>query len=48
MEMGFSELRAQKALVKTSNKGIEDAINWLSEHLEDADIESAGLWPTQG
>ncbi|KAL1508450.1 hypothetical protein AB1Y20_004553 [Prymnesium parvum] len=39
MEMGFSELRAQKALVKTSNTGIEPAVNWLSEHLEDEDID---------
>ena len=39
VEMGFTELRAQKALVKTSNGGIENAINWLSEHLEDADID---------
>lgn len=39
IEMGFTELRAQKALVKTSNSGIEGAINWLTEHLEDADID---------
>ena len=39
VEMGFTELRAQKALVKTSNAGIEGAINWLTEHLEDADID---------
>ena len=39
IEMGFTELRAQKALVKTSNAGIEGAINWLTEHLEDADID---------
>jgi len=39
VDMGFSELRAQKALVKTSNAGIEGAINWLTEHLEDADID---------
>ena len=39
VEMGFSEHRAQKALVKTSNAGIEGAINWLTEHLEDADID---------
>jgi len=39
VDMGFSELRAQKALVKTSNAGVENAINWLTEHLEDADID---------
>jgi len=41
VEMGFTEVRAQKALVKTSNAGIEGAINWLTEHLEDADIDDA-------
>ena len=39
VEMGFTELRAQKALVLTSNGGIEGAINWLTNHLEDADID---------
>ncbi len=39
VEMGFTELRAQKALVKTANAGIEGAINWLTAHLEDADID---------
>ena len=43
VEMGFSELRAQKALVMTSNGGIEGAINWLTEHLEDADIDDANF-----
>ena len=41
VEMGFPELRAQKALLKTSNAGLEGAINWLTEHLEDADIDDA-------
>jgi len=39
LDMGFSQLRAEKALVKTSNGGIEAAINWLTAHLEDADID---------
>lgn len=39
MEMGFSELRAEKALYKVDNAGVEHAINWLSEHAEDADID---------
>ena len=34
VEMGFTETRAQKALVKVSNGGVEPAINWLAEHLE--------------
>ena len=38
-EMGFSQLRAEKALLATSNAGIEPAVNWLSEHLEDAGID---------
>jgi len=39
IDMGFTQLRAEKALVKTSNGGIEAAVNWLTEHLEDADID---------
>jgi len=39
LEMGFTQLRAEKALVRTSNGGLEAAINWLTEHLEDADID---------
>jgi len=38
-DMGFSELRAEKALYKTDNAGIEHAVNWLAEHGEDADID---------
>lgn len=38
-DMGFSELRAEKALYKTDGGGIEHAINWLAEHGEDADID---------
>jgi len=39
MEMGFSELRAEKALFKTDNAGLEHAINWLAEHENDEDID---------
>ena len=39
LDMGFSQLRAEKALVSTSNGNIEAAINWLTAHLEDADID---------
>lgn len=38
-EMGFTELRAEKALYKTDNAGVEHAIGWLGEHGEDADID---------
>lgn len=39
MEMGFSELRAEKALIMTDNQGLEFAVNWLGDHGEDADID---------
>mmetsp|Transcript_37482 Transcript_37482/g.84508 ORF Transcript_37482/g.84508 Transcript_37482/m.84508 type:complete len:480 (-) Transcript_37482:75-1514(-) len=45
MEMGFSELRAEKALFKTDNAGLEHAVNWLSDHAEDADIDLPLLKP---
>ncbi|KAI9914138.1 hypothetical protein PsorP6_005417 [Peronosclerospora sorghi] len=38
-EMGFDDLRSRKALLATDNQGLEMAINWLSEHQEDADID---------
>lgn len=39
VEMGFSQLRAEKACVRTQNAGIEAAVNWLGDHLADADID---------
>lgn len=39
LEMGFSELRAEKALFKTDNAGLDQGIQWLSDHAEDADID---------
>lgn len=39
MEMGFDEMKAEKALYVTDNQGVEFAVNWLGEHGEDADIE---------
>lgn len=38
--MGFPHNRAAKALYNTGNKSAEDAMNWLFEHLEDADIDA--------
>ena len=38
-DMGFTDLRAQKALLFTGNKDAEDALNWLVEHQDDADID---------
>jgi len=45
MEMGFSELRSEKALYKTDNVGLEYAVNWLGDHSEDADIDLPLLKP---
>jgi len=45
MEMGFSELRAEKALFKTDNASLQHAVNWLAEHEDDADIDLPLLPP---
>jgi hypothetical protein len=39
VEMGFDEMKAEKALYKTDNASVEHAVNWLGDHAEDADIE---------
>merc|ERR1740121_1000457 len=39
LEMGFSELRAEKALYNTDNASVVHAVNWLGEHGEDEDID---------
>merc|ERR1711862_699557 len=44
-EMGFDEMKAEKALYKTDNQGVEFAVNWLGEHMEDADIDLPMLPP---
>lgn len=38
--MGFPENRATKALYNTGNKSAEEAMNWLFEHLEDANLDA--------
>jgi len=43
--MGFSTARATRALHFSGNSTIECAINWLSEHQEDADIDEMPLVP---
>ncbi|KAJ4756079.1 Ubiquitinyl hydrolase 1 [Rhynchospora pubera] len=37
--MGFNYLHCQKAAIKTSNAGVEEAMNWLLSHMEDPDID---------
>lgn len=37
--MGFPRTRCEKALYKTGNSGTDTAMNWLFEHMEDADID---------
>ncbi|PKA50764.1 Ubiquitin carboxyl-terminal hydrolase 14 [Apostasia shenzhenica] len=37
--MGFSYLHCQKAAIKTSNAGVEEAMNWLLSHMDDPDID---------
>lgn len=39
LEMGFNELRSRKALLATDGQGLELAINWISEHQDDPDID---------
>lgn len=38
--MGFPTIRCQKALLATGNSDPETAMNWLFEHMDDADIDA--------
>eukprot|EP01116_Phalansterium_solitarium_P022303 TRINITY_DN7315_c0_g1_i1.p1 TRINITY_DN7315_c0_g1~~TRINITY_DN7315_c0_g1_i1.p1 ORF type:complete len:786 (+),score=243.20 TRINITY_DN7315_c0_g1_i1:82-2439(+) len=40
MSMGFSRVRAERALHSTGNSGAEAAMNWLFEHMDDPDIDT--------
>ncbi|KAF7112199.1 hypothetical protein RHSIM_RhsimUnG0257500 [Rhododendron simsii] len=40
VSMGFNNLHCQKAAINTSNAGVEEAMNWLLSHMDDADIDS--------
>ncbi|CAN0496121.1 unnamed protein product, partial [Ectocarpus sp. 8 AP-2014] len=37
--MGFAEVRAKKALMFGNGNDLENAVNWLMEHQEDAGID---------
>jgi hypothetical protein len=39
LEFGFTQVRAEKALVLTQNRSIEAAMDWLTLHENDADID---------
>lgn len=39
MEMGFAEIRAKKGLMFGNGNDMENAVNWIMEHQEDADID---------
>ncbi len=44
-DMGFSSNKALRALHFTGNANLEQAVNWLVEHGEDADIDDPLLIP---
>lgn len=39
MDMGFPQVRCQKATLATGNSGVEAAMDWLMQHMEDSDID---------
>lgn len=39
VSMGFNHLHCQKAAINTSNVGVEEAMNWLLNHMDDPDID---------
>ncbi|OMO80445.1 hypothetical protein CCACVL1_12950 [Corchorus capsularis] len=40
VSMGFNQLHCQKAAINTFNAGVEEAMNWLLSHMDDADIDA--------
>lgn len=40
VSMGFQNLHCQKAAINTSNTGVEEAMNWLLNHMDDPDIDN--------
>jgi uncharacterized UBP type Zn finger protein len=45
VEMGFSENRSRRALYHTGTDSVEVAVNWATEHAEDADADAPLLVP---
>ncbi len=43
--MGFSRNRAVRALHGTGTDSVEQAVNWLVEHGDDADVDTPLLVP---
>ncbi|KAG2682055.1 hypothetical protein I3760_11G172800 [Carya illinoinensis] len=39
VSMGFNHFHCEKAAVRTSNTGVEEAMNWLLSHMDDPDID---------
>ncbi|XP_019442657.1 PREDICTED: ubiquitin carboxyl-terminal hydrolase 14-like isoform X3 [Lupinus angustifolius] len=40
VSMGFNHIHCQKAVINTSNAGVEEAMNWLLSHMDDPDIDA--------
>ncbi|PHT77166.1 Ubiquitin carboxyl-terminal hydrolase 14 [Capsicum annuum] len=40
VSMGFNQLHCQKAAISTSNSGVEAAMDWLLNHMNDPDIDA--------
>lgn len=38
-DMGFPKIRAEKALILTGNKSVEQAVEWCFQHADDPDID---------
>lgn len=38
VSMGFNHFHCEKAAVRTSNTGVEEAMNWLLSHMDDPGI----------
>ncbi|KAL0045326.1 hypothetical protein WJX82_003857 [Trebouxia sp. C0006] len=40
VDMGFPQVRSEKAVFHTHNCGVEPAVHWLMEHSEDTDLDT--------